>query len=251
MPWTGPVGRQRLAGAEDLLDDDVERPVRALAASRRASRASRHATASRPRPVVARYCRRRSSKTLAATASSVVLLEPLEVLLRVEQAVGVVDAQAVDVALARASRRISSWVAREHLLPLDAQGGQVVDVEEPAVVDLVRRDPPEASRYACASSSSSSGVEAVRVAGPAVEQRDGLLDELARPRRACAASVGQPPLDDLLLALALAPPGRGRSRCAAAGARRRSGCSGTRSASGVSAPELPLQLVQPVRQDRP
>ena len=42
-----------------------------------------------------------------------------------------------------AEQRLEQLVdRREHVAVLDAQAGQRVDVEEPAVVDLVRRGPP-------------------------------------------------------------------------------------------------------------
>jgi hypothetical protein len=68
-------------------------------------------------------------------------LQPLEVLLRVVQAVRVVDAQAGNSPLFDQLER--ERVRRlEDLFVFLRQRGEVIDVEEPPVVDLVRRGPP-------------------------------------------------------------------------------------------------------------
>ena len=70
-------------------------------------------------------------------------LQPVEVLLGVVQAVRVVDPQPVGLARRQPPQQLA--VHRpEHVLPLGAHRRQVVHVEEPAVVDLVGRHPPEA-----------------------------------------------------------------------------------------------------------
>ena len=72
----------------------------------------------------------------------VAALQTLQILFGVEQAVGMVDAQAVDLALAQEAE--DQLVRRvEDLRPFHAQGGQLVDVEEAAIVDLVGGDAPE------------------------------------------------------------------------------------------------------------
>jgi protease-4 len=53
----------------------------------------------------------------------------------------VVDPQARDLALIQQPEDESVRIL-EDLLPLHAEGGEIIDVEEPAVVDLVRRDAP-------------------------------------------------------------------------------------------------------------
>ena len=116
----------------------------------------------------------------------IVFLEPLKVLGRIVEPVGVIDPQPVDLALGQQPQD-QAVCGLEDLLALHAQGGQVVDVEEAAVVDLVGRDPPVGQAIALMLEQVVQQVEAVRVAGLAVEQRDVSLDELAcalaaRPR---------------------------------------------------------------------
>ena len=68
-------------------------------------------------------------------------LQALEVCRRIEQAVGMVDPDAGDVP---ALEPVEEQGVRrlEHLRVLDAKAREIVDVEEPAVIDLVRRRPP-------------------------------------------------------------------------------------------------------------
>src|SRR6185436_5502295 len=69
-------------------------------------------------------------------------LQPLEILLGIGQAVGMVDAQSVDAGLGGepAEERMRSV---EHRLVLGAQRREIGDLEEAPVVDLVGGDAPE------------------------------------------------------------------------------------------------------------
>ena len=96
----GPRLRQRFAAREDLLDDDV---------------AIGHAGA-------------RERRT-----------QPLEIRARLEQPVDVVDSQAVDDAVAEQLEHELVHVL-EHFRQLDPQAREVVDVEEPPIVDVVAGD---------------------------------------------------------------------------------------------------------------
>jgi hypothetical protein len=72
----------------------------------------------------------------------VVRLQPVEVLLGVEQAVGVVNAETVSAAVRDPAEPLAVNRA-EHVFALGTQRGQLVHIEKPAVVDLVGRHPPE------------------------------------------------------------------------------------------------------------
>ena len=109
MPCTAQPRRQALAAGENLLGDHVQRP---------AARAP-----------------------LDAPGGGRDVLQHVEVLRGIEQPVGMIDADAGDPFLAQQARQ--QLVNRlEHRRVFDAQAGQRVDVEEAAVVDLVRRGPP-------------------------------------------------------------------------------------------------------------
>ena len=109
-----PVDGHVLVRGGDLLGDDVERP------------------------------RARAGVGLGQPAAAgVAVLQAGEVLGRVAQAVGMVDAQAVDLAGGGQVERRSRASPRTPARLLHAQAGEVVDVEEAAVVDLVGGDAPE------------------------------------------------------------------------------------------------------------
>ena len=69
-------------------------------------------------------------------------LQPLEILLGIGQAVGMVDAQPVHARLARqpADESVNRF---EHRLVLGAQRGEIGNLEETPVVDLVGSNAPE------------------------------------------------------------------------------------------------------------
>ena len=93
----------------------------------------------------------------------------------------------------------------EDVLALHAQRRQVVDVEEPPVIDLVGGHPPVGQAVALPLHQVVEQVEAPRVARPALERGHVLLDEPPH-RLALGGQRGQPSLDHLLLALALRDP---------------------------------------------
>jgi hypothetical protein len=71
----------------------------------------------------------------------IALLKAPEVLLGIVEPVRVIDAQPVDLAGGREGEH-ETVRCLEHLLVLHAQRGEIVDVEEAPVVDLVRGDAP-------------------------------------------------------------------------------------------------------------
>ena len=110
-----PVARQILVAGGDLLGHHVQWPRR---------RAARVGLGPRQ-----------------SGALRIGVLQAREVLRRVEQPVGVVDAQPVHLAR-RAQLQGQGVRGLEHLLVLRAQRGKLVDVEKAAVVDLVGGDAP-------------------------------------------------------------------------------------------------------------
>jgi hypothetical protein len=74
---------------------------------------------------------------------------------RIGEAVGMVDAQAVRLAL-RDELHHAPMRRREDVLALGAQAGEIVDVEEAAVVDVVGGHAPEREAVGLPASSSSS-----------------------------------------------------------------------------------------------
>ena len=136
----------------------------------------------------------------ADAGEDVLLLQLAEVVRRVPEAVRVVDAQAGHLSLGEQPE--DEFVRRaEDLGLLDADRRQVVDVEEAAVVDLLRRDAPEGravglrveqivEQSRCRASS-----VALKASSAAC---DGITDF-----RAGVVERGDAPLDDFLLAVAL------------------------------------------------
>src|SRR6185437_7535461 len=89
---------------------------------------------------------------------------------------------------------------------LGPQAGELRDVEEAAVVDLLRSDPPVGQTIDLLLEQ---GVQVVEGRGGArrpPERRDVLVDELAGAR-ALLAEAAEPALDDLLLPPHLLDPG--------------------------------------------
>ena len=135
------------------------------------------------------------SRTVAATplvdgpaqGPQVAPLQPPQVFHRVVQAVDVIDPQAVHVA---ADQQVEHKLVAsvEDLGILHADGRQVVDVEEAAIVDLVGGRLPVREPIDLGVEQLVEAVEAVRVAGRAVELPDVRLDESAH-RRATRRSV--------------------------------------------------------------
>ena len=80
--------------------------------------------------------------------------------------------------------------------------GQIVDVEETAVVDFLRRHPPESEAIRLIVQQRIERVEATGIARRAIDLGESLLDRLLHQRRFLAAPL-QPALDDFLLPGAL------------------------------------------------
>ena len=193
---------QRLIRPEDLLDDDVERHTeRALCGSRPAGSDAIAERALHVLPIQAV----RVGLGLEGPAGAghrEMLLETPEVLVRVVEAVGVVDAQPVELPL-RQQPEDQAVGGLEDVLTLHAEGGQVVDVEEPSIIDLVGGHPPEGQAIALVAPAgrpggrSSAGLPGVPL------KSDTFCSMNARTGSLRAAELGQPSLDHLLLATAL------------------------------------------------
>ena len=93
-------------------------------------------------------------------------------------------------------------MAAEDLGQLHADGRQLVDVEEAAVVDFLGGDPPEGQPVGLPLDQAVQQVETARVAGRAVERPHRGVDG-RRGRRDWRAQGGEAALDDFLLAVAL------------------------------------------------
>ena len=194
----GPASGHALVAGGDLLGDQVERPPRAACGGFADGR--------------------------------VALLQAAEIAGRVVQPVGVVDAQAVHAPL-REQLEDQAMGGLEHRLVLHAQRGELVDIEEAAVVDLVGRDAPVRQAIRLRLEQLVQRVEARGLPGRAVELARGRVDA-GRDRRVSRGKRGE--------AAPCALPCRGcarracrpRSRCAAASRRTRS----PDSASSLRAP---------------
>src|SRR5437660_1481133 len=79
---------------------------------------------------------------------------------RIKQAIGMIDAQARDLALRKQSQRQCVRLF-EYILPLHRQCGQLIHIKEPAVVNFVRRNLPVREPIALAAQQIIQGVEAV------------------------------------------------------------------------------------------
>ena len=171
-----PVVGKRLVEPEDLLDHDVELGTGSPPCGSVAER-----LAKLPLDVV-------PGDDLAVRALLVQapgdrqdegFLEPLEVDLGVEQAVGVVDPQAGH---AGPGRELEDQGMRgaEDVFPIDAEGRQGVDIEESAVVDLIRGHAPVGQPVRLRGEE---GIEPVEAAG--IARRSVQIGERSsrRPRR--------------------------------------------------------------------
>ncbi len=76
-------------------------------------------------------------------------LQLLEILRGIVEAVGMIDAQAIELAVAEQFQH-QSMRGLEHRLVLHAKRGEIVDVEEAAVVDVIRRHSPVGEAIALA-----------------------------------------------------------------------------------------------------
>src|SRR6267143_389691 len=106
-------------------------------------------------------------------------LEPPEIVGGVVEPVGVIDAQPGHRSLAHEAEEQA--VGRfEHLRLLHPDGGQLVDVEEAPVVDLLAGDAPVGGAVRLVGEQRVQRLHALGVAGLAVEEPDVVLDEDAR-----------------------------------------------------------------------
>ena len=82
--------------------------------------------------------------------------------------------------LALADQPMGQLMTRgEHLRALHANGGQMVDVEEPSIVDLVTGHPPVGETVGLLGEQGVEHVEAGGLPGCSVEGPDIVLDEVA------------------------------------------------------------------------
>ena len=138
---------------------------------------------------------------MAAELQEACSLKSLEIIARIGQAIGVVDAQSVH-------ETVTHQKEREFVRPLEdrgvlhTDGREFVDVEEAAVVDFVRRDAPERQAIGLIEQQSVEQIKAARVAGFAVEEPHILSHEFRDPRRTLQQRV-QSPMDDFAFATTL------------------------------------------------
>ena len=86
-----------------------------------------------------------------------------------------VDAQAIGLPLCHELHHAPVG-GREDVLALGTQAGEVVDVEEAPVVDVVRREAPEREPVGLSGQQLVERVEAARIAGRAVDRGEVRLD---------------------------------------------------------------------------
>src|SRR5262249_30220442 len=106
-----------------------------------------------------------------STGEREVLLEPAEIAGRIIKTVGVVDAQTINLKVGQQAEDEPMRRFKD-LLALHAQGGQVVDVEEAAIVDLVRGNAPVRKPVALVLQQFVQEIEAARVTDIPVKERD-------------------------------------------------------------------------------
>ena len=176
--FDGPAGAEAFVAGQDFFGDDVEGAAVVEGGSGDAAFA----------------------KGLAAG-----VLEVVEVAFGVVEAVGVIDAEAVNVAFADEFEEFAVDGVEDGGI-FDADGGEFVDVEEAAVVDLVGGDAPEAEAVGLVREDAFEEVEAAGVAALAVGANkdgfDGLLDFLVGFDEGREAAF-----DDLFFAVPLADAG--------------------------------------------
>ncbi len=144
----------------------------------------------------------RLRRALARLVEEVPLLKAEEVRARIEQPVGVVDAQAVHLPPGEEleGERVGLL---EDVEVLDTDGGEAVDVEEAPVVDLLPCHPPVRQPVRdVALEEAIQRVEAARIARVAVQPLEVRPEVLGDHRRA-VDQRSQPPLQHLLLAAPL------------------------------------------------
>ncbi|NJN36598.1 MAG: hypothetical protein HC794_05480 [Nitrospiraceae bacterium] len=88
----------------------------------------------------------------------------------------------------------------EHQRILHPDGRQFIDVEKPAIVDLFRRHPPIRQSVGLVVQHGIQQIEASRIALPAIDQADVLIQK-PPDHRAAVDQRGQAALDDFLLSI--------------------------------------------------
>src|SRR5262245_51305110 len=205
-PLRRPTFAQPLVVSQDLFDGDVKGAFDC--GLRRGSRIEDRTDAAildprssilDPRSPIGRG-ERRGDRTAQSFATAA--LQVAQVLFGIVESVNMIDGEAVDVALFYQAE--NQFVNRgEDLRLLDADGGQFVDVEEAAVIDLVRRHAPETQQVSLFGQQFFQTIEAARIAADAVEfldcffERDAHLSALGDER-------GKAALGDLFFAQSLA-----------------------------------------------
>ena len=146
-------------------------------------------------------------------------LEAEEVLAGGVETVRMVHPEAGDLAFADETED-QLVTRREDLGALHADGGQIVDVEEAPVVDLVASYPPVGQPVGLLGEESVEVVEAGRLSRHSIEQADVVLDEVADLRRLLEQG-GKPALHHLLLPQPLVDVAPRRRRSGLADGRAR------------------------------
>src|SRR3977135_3213667 len=120
-------------------------------------------------------------------------LQFLEILLGQVKTVRMIDAHAGDSTGGNELEK--QLVSRiEDFRQFHPDRGQIVDVEETAVINLLRRDPPEREPIRLVVQEGIERIETARIARDAIDLGDGLLDGRLYLRRFLATPL-QPPLD--------------------------------------------------------
>src|SRR5690242_17967169 len=112
-------------------------------------------------------------------------LQPLEVLLRIPEAVRMIDAQSVDLARTDELEQKPLRIL-EYRQVFDAQPGEVVHVEKPPIVDLIGRNTPRRESIRLRLQQLVQVVERFVIAGSSRKAAYHRLDGLAEPRIAVA-----------------------------------------------------------------
>ncbi len=136
---------------------------------------------------------------LAAHLKEARLLQAAEVFRRIVQAVGVVDAQPLDLPLVHQPQNQPMRLL-EDVGVLHADGRQLVDVEESAIIDLVRRHAPIGQTVGLFREQLIEQVKALGLALRAVKQRHVLLDEPGDVRGS-VREILEPSFEHLFFAL--------------------------------------------------
>ena len=205
---TGAIDRpavpEHLVHAKDLFHHNIERPPEDLShgpAGLGQRRAEEHFQVLVSEPLIGRVC----LKEPLRDAEHVLVLQTVQILLRVVEPIRVVNAHPVHLALAQEAQD-EAVGGCEHCRFFHAERRQVIDVEKAPVVDLGRGYTPVTEPISLRLQEGVQEVKAMRVARCAVEERHRVLDAL--PYR--GMGIGQrrqTPLDDLFFPLQLSHPG--------------------------------------------